>query len=196
VTKDLSKLTLVGWSLGGGIALLALVRHHQKLAKRVKTLCIIDGIAYPQTFPFFVGVFRLPVLGRAIVDACPPEFQARAVLRYCYFDPSLISADQIAEYSRHLRDTAVRQSLIATARSIDTARLSQYSDQLNSLDVPALLVWGREDRVVPLRIGQRLASELRRSQLQVIERCGHMPHEERPSQVITAIRQFNESKLA
>jgi pimeloyl-ACP methyl ester carboxylesterase len=191
VTKDLTKLTLVGWSLGGGIALLALLRHRQELAKRVRTLCIVDGIAYPQTFPFFVGILRLPIVGRAIVGLCPPEFEAHAVLRYCYFDGSLIRADQIAEYSRLWGDTGVRRSLIATARSIDTARLSKYSAQLNSLDLQALLVWGREDRVVPLRIGQRLANELRRSQLRVIEGCGHMPHEERPSQVITAIRQFN-----
>jgi pimeloyl-ACP methyl ester carboxylesterase len=64
---------------------------------------------------------------------------------------------------------------------------------LSSIDVPSLLIWGREDRVVPLQIGQRLARELKHSALSIIERCGHMPHEERPDEVIAAVKRFNQA---
>jgi pimeloyl-ACP methyl ester carboxylesterase len=43
---------------------------------------------------------------------------------------------------------------------------------------------------VPLEIGQQLARELKSSGLKIIEHCGHMPQEERPSDVIAAIKQF------
>jgi pimeloyl-ACP methyl ester carboxylesterase len=190
IRKDLTSLTLAGSSLGGGLALLSLLRHSAELSPRIKSLCIVDGIAYPQKFPFFVGLLRIPILGRALLDVLPPDWHATAVLRYCYFDRSLITNEQIQEYGGHLRKKEVRKCLVQTARSIDTARLSEYIDRLNTIEIPSLLIWGREDRVVPLQIGQRLARELKRSRLKIIEQCGHIPHEERPSEVSAAIKQF------
>jgi pimeloyl-ACP methyl ester carboxylesterase len=190
VRKDLRNLMLVGWSLGGGVALLSLLRHAPELTHRIKKLCIIDGIAYPQKFPFFVGLLRIPFLGPALQRFLPAGALAHAVLRYCYSDCGLITKEQIREYAGHLRKKEVRQALTRTARSINVARLSDYIARINTIDVPALLIWGSEDRAAPLEIGLRLANELRRSRLVVIQRCGHMPHEERPSEVIAAVRQF------
>jgi pimeloyl-ACP methyl ester carboxylesterase len=194
VRKDLKALLLVGWSLGSGIVLLSVLRHPE-LGSRIKSLCIIDGIAYPQKFPFFVGLLRVPMLGHAISEMVPAEVQASSVLKFCYFDKRLITKEQISEYARHLRKKGVRQALMKVARSIDTNRLSEYISQLNTIDLPSLLIWGREDRAVPVEIGYRLAKELKHSSLTVIERCGHMPHEERPDQVIAALRQFNHGQL-
>ncbi len=193
VRRDLKHLTLVGWSLGGGIALLALLRHRLELLGRVKALCIVDGIAYTQSFPFFVGLLRIPALSPLLVNLFSKEIQARAVLRYCYFDSSLITNEQIVEYGSHLRNNSVRRALIKTARSIDPERLARYVAQLSSIEVPSLLIWGREDQVVPLQIGERLARELKHSTMIVVEQCGHMPHEERPEEVISAIRRFNKA---
>ena len=190
VRKDLRNLMLVGWSLGGGVALLSLLRHAPELMPRIKKLCIIDGIAYPQKFPFFVGLLRIPILGPALQRFLPAGALARTVLRYCYSDPRLITKEQFREYAGHLRKKEVRQALTRTARSIDARRLSDYIARINTIDVPTLLIWGSEDRAVPLEIGLRLANELKRSRLVVIEGCGHMPQEERPDEVIAAVRQF------
>ena len=194
IRRNLKSLTLVGWSLGGGIALLALLRHRRELSGRVKALCIVDGIAYPQKFPFFVGLPRIPVLGSALVNFPSAQLLARAMLRFCYFDRSLITHEQIAEYASHLQKETVRRALIKTARSIDVDRLTKYIAQLGLIDVPALLIWGRDDRVVPLRIGQQLATELKHSKLIVVERCGHMPHEERPDEMIAIMQRFFNQK--
>jgi pimeloyl-ACP methyl ester carboxylesterase len=190
IDQDLKNLMLVGWSLGGAVALLSLLRHASELAPRIKKVCIIDGIAYPQKFPFFVGLLRIPILGPALQKLLPAGTLVRAVLRYCYFDPALITKEQVEEYAGHLRKQDVKQALTMMARSIDARRLSDYIARINTIDLPALLIWGSEDRAVPLAIGQRLASELKRSRLVVIDRCGHMPQEERPDQVIAALRQF------
>ncbi len=67
-------------------------------------------------------------------------------------------------------------------------------DALNArfpeLDVPTLLLWGRHDRVVPLWVGERLASDLPRAELQIFERCGHMPPEELPEETLEAVKAF------
>jgi len=190
IAKNLENLTVVGWSLGGGVALLSLLRRSDQLNRRVKALCIIDGIAYPQKFPFFVGLLRTPVFGPALAGVLPAQSWASALLRHCYFDSSLITKEQIDEYGGHLRKKEVRHSLVQTARSIHPERAFEYIGRLNTIEVPSLLIWGREDRAVPLEIGQQLATELRGSSLKVIDRCGHMPQEERPGEVIAAIEQF------
>ncbi|MEQ1857848.1 MAG: alpha/beta fold hydrolase, partial [Longimicrobiales bacterium] len=58
------------------------------------------------------------------------------------------------------------------------------------LDMPALLIWGRSDRVVPLSVGERLARELPKAQLHVLDRCGHLPAEEVPHESFAVVERF------
>jgi pimeloyl-ACP methyl ester carboxylesterase len=189
VRKNLRNVTLVGASLGGGAILLSLLTN-AALKSRVRAISLVGGIAYPQALPFFVGLLRVPLLGELATSLFTARAQAESVLKYCYFDRRLITAGQIDEYARYFARSEVRQALIKTARSIDAENLSEYVARLNTIQVPSLLIWGREDRVVPLRIGQRLARELPKSRLVVIDRCGHMAQEECTGEVTNALRAF------
>ena len=175
VRKNLHNVTLIGKSLGGGIVLLTMIRHSDDLRTRIKRICIIDGIAYPQQFPFFISFLRNPVLGPVLVEGLLPEVQARLVLDYCYFDPTLITDKQVQIYAQPLRRREVRDALQKTARLIDTQRLSKYIPMYKTIDVPSLLIWGRYDRVVPLEIGTRLTRELPQARMVVVDRCGTPP---------------------
>jgi len=56
--------------------------------------------------------------------------------------------------------------------------------------VPALVLWGRQDPVVPLANGRRLAAALPCADLVVLDRCGHLPPEERPAASLRAVTSF------
>ena len=71
VLKDLKRLTLVGSSLGAAIILVALLRNRDELAPRVRALCLIDAIAYPQDFPFIVEILRTPILAPIALRSLP-----------------------------------------------------------------------------------------------------------------------------
>ena len=45
---------------------------------------------------------------------------------------------------------------------------------------PLLLVWGRRDGLVPLRVAQQARALRADLPLEVLEHCGHCPHDERP----------------
>lgn len=194
INNNLKNLMLVGASFGGGAVLLALLRHTAELLPRIQSLCLVDGIAYPQTFPFFVGVLRVPILGPLAAELISPRALAEAVLDYCYFDRNLVFPEQVEEYARIFSRKEVREALIKTARSINTEHLSRYVSQLKTIRVLTLLIWGREDRVVPLSIGQRLSQTLPASRLTIVDQCGHMPQEERPDRVIATLRAFSASQ--
>ena len=182
IMKDLKKLTLVGASLGAAVILLAVLRNKDELAPRVRSLCLIDAVAYPQDFPFFVEIMRTPVLGPLAVNV--PFFVGIPLLGSL---PAILFPPRYARYYARKR---VREALIKTARLINTEHLARYVRRLKTIHLPTLVIWGRNDDVVPLRLGKRLARDLPGSRLIVIDHCGHAPQEECPAEVIAALKEF------
>ena len=56
--------------------------------------------------------------------------------------------------------------------------------------MPTLILWGREDRVIPLEVGERLHEAIGTSRLVVLEECGHMPQGEKPAETLKVIEDF------
>ncbi|PYJ49222.1 MAG: hypothetical protein DME85_00480 [Verrucomicrobia bacterium] len=79
----------------------------------------------------------------------------------------------------------VAQFLDSMVRGDDT-----LDNRLHALTRPTLVVWGRDDKLVPLRFGQRFHQEIANSQLRIIENCGHLPQLECPNEFATAVLQF------
>src|SRR5262245_17473083 len=189
ILKDLRELTLVGASLGATAILLALLRNRVELPSRVRSLCLIAPVAYPQQLPFLVELLRVPVLGPLALN-----------LPFLDILPLVLGPTPAiplpSQYSRYYARRRVREALIKTARVISAERLAHYAHRLETIDVPALLIWGRGDRVVPLRLGRRLERDLPNAHLVVIDHCGHAPQQERPAKVIAALREFVRSDKA
>jgi pimeloyl-ACP methyl ester carboxylesterase len=61
---------------------------------------------------------------------------------------------------------------------------------LGGVAAPALIVWGRDDRVVPLECGERYAKALPRARLHVIEGAGHFVEMERPDELARLVTDF------
>jgi pimeloyl-ACP methyl ester carboxylesterase len=188
--RDFRDLTIIAHSLGATITFIALLNNKDSLLPHIRRLCIIDGVGLNQKFPMFFGAIRSPLVGWLITELPPLDLQVRIILRYCYFDPSRITDAQVQNYVHSLRSPAVRHALRETARLIDADKLSVYSTRLSELHIPCLLIWGKEDRVIPLTQGEQLRRLLPQSTLKVIDHCGHMPHEECPNAVISTIRDF------
>ena len=184
ILRDLKTLTLVGASLGATVVLLAMLRNRDELAPRVRALCLIDPVAYPQEFPFFFEVLRMPILGPLALDyPLVRNFLSAAVGALPVILPT-------PHYSQYYARKRVREALIKTARLVSAENLARYVRRLKTIEVPTLLLWGRRDRVVPLRFGKRLARDLPNARLTVIDLCGHAPHKERPAAVIAALKEF------
>jgi pimeloyl-ACP methyl ester carboxylesterase len=61
---------------------------------------------------------------------------------------------------------------------------------LHRISVPTLLVWGDDDKLVPLPHGTAYKELIPGAQLTVIERCGHVPHVERADAFVAAVADF------
>ncbi len=75
--------------------------------------------------------------------------------------------------------------------AFSSAPRDRYAEaDIRKITVPALLIWGEQDQLVPLDRGKRLASELPNARLEIIPGVGHAPHLERPAAVIPLLLDF------
>ncbi len=63
-------------------------------------------------------------------------------------------------------------------------------NQLPRLQMPALIVWGTEDRVFPAWQAIDAAARLKKGTLKLIPNCGHLPHVEQPKRFVSILSEF------
>lgn len=194
---DLRKLTLIGNSFGGAVSLLVSLRLCKAGLERLKHLILIDSGGYNLHLPTHLKMLRTPILGSLVVHLLPPKLSALTVLKDSYYDDTKITREQIEAYARPIADTGGRHALLETAKQIIPKDYEKLIKEYPRITVPTLIIWGRQDKVIPLLIGRMLDEALPDSKLVVIDQSAHIPQEETPEAVIPLVLKFlHEQKLA
>ena len=63
-------------------------------------------------------------------------------------------------------------------------------DYLKRVKTPSLIIWGRQDAIIPMNSGELYAQALSNSRLHVIDNCGHAPQMEKPQEFLAAVTEF------
>jgi pimeloyl-ACP methyl ester carboxylesterase len=187
---DLKNLTLIGSSYGGAVSLMLATMLCEMDRGRLSKLILIDSAGYDESLPWHLKLFKAPVLGWVTIHVLPGKAFTRRVLRYVYYNRRLITKEQIKAYSQSIRSRAARQALLQTARQAIPKNIDELTPKYKDICVPTLIVWGEEDKVIPLKIGQMLADSIPDSKLVVLPKVGHAPHEEAPEKTIPLIVGF------
>jgi pimeloyl-ACP methyl ester carboxylesterase len=152
----LTRADVGGWSMGGWIAMKLTLDHPEK----VDRLVVYDsaGIYFPATFgPELFSPTDVAGVRRLVETLTPnparmPDFVARAALR-------------------KLKRNAwvIRRSLASMTEGRDLLDF-----RLDNMQRPTLIVWGAQDALIPLSVGERLHQDIPHSVLNVMEGCGHL----------------------
>jgi len=165
----LTRATLVGNSLGGWVAMDFALAHPDK----VNRLVLVDSAGYS---PKRTGG---PPLTRELLQGLNPSTIAgEKQLMSVVFYNKMFSSDQFAE-----------QALTAHLRKNDSYTIDRFIDsilrgedvvdgRLGAIKAPTLVVWGREDALVPLPNGKALAEDIPGAQSVILDSCGHVPQAE------------------
>ena len=188
--NDLQNVRIIGHSYGGGVALVTSIYLAASHPNLQNSLVLIDSIAYPQDLPDFVEVLATPVLGPLLIYTISNTIQVKSLLKKVYFNDALISQSAIDHYAGNLDKPNAKYATLTTARQMLPIDLQQFSNNYSSLTIPTLIIWSKDDEIVPLEIGERLHADLPNSRMVVIKDVGHAVQEEKPSLLLPHLQQF------
>lgn len=194
----LNRFVLAGHSYGGAVSLeLALQMFHGEHLhadalgipseqKRLEGLIVISGAAYPQKMPWHLKGMRSPFAVK-LNQLLPPEAQMRLVLLNLFQNPLLVTREIVRDYAAPMSSPGYHKALHETVKNLVPENFADIGERYRQLQIPTLLIWGENDRIVPVEIGRRLEKDLPNSDLHVLPDCGHMPMHEKPLDVLNII---------
>lgn len=188
--QNLRNLTVVGHSFGGGVALALALDMAGEKNTRLKSLVLMDTIAYKQPLPIFFKILITPGIGELGMTLVPPEVQITEALNIAYHDDKKIPPESISAYAQPLYSLEAKMALRKTVEQLIPPDVESFTVRYKSLNIPTLVVWCEHDEIIPLSDGRRLARDIKTARLQIIKDCGHLPQEERPDDTLAALQGF------
>jgi pimeloyl-ACP methyl ester carboxylesterase len=168
----IARASLVGQSMGGGTAIHFVVEHRE----RVEKLVLVASAGMPNPMPPIAKLFNLPRVGEFFMGLNTDAIRRKGLGDIFIHDRKRITD---AFFEQATRPQKIRQSLevgLAITRKDFFDKLGDEVRQLAELDVPTLIVWGREDKGTPLRCGQEMHRVLKGSRFEVLDDAGHVPN--------------------
>jgi pimeloyl-ACP methyl ester carboxylesterase len=150
--KGPSNLTVVGHSLGGGVALALALDLNRTRPDTLKRLVLIASVAYRQRLRIS-DLVKAPSVGKPAQFAYAPEILVFGGLYASYRDPKKITLDAIRTYALPLHEPAGQHALIKMAEQIVPPNLQAITSRYRTIQQPTFMIWCAEDHVVPLAIG-------------------------------------------
>ncbi|WP_242144077.1 MULTISPECIES: alpha/beta fold hydrolase [unclassified Bacillus cereus group] len=178
-----SNIILIGHSMGGQISLYV-NRLCPDLIKKTILLCSSSylhratlPLIYSSYLPFFHLYVKNWITKRGIVHN----------LMNVVHDHSLIDDEMMEGYAAPFYDNRIFPAL---TRMIRDREGDLPSAELRKIQTPTLLIWGEQDRVVPIQIGERLHKDLPNSKFISYENTGHLLPEEKPEHIYEEVISF------
>lgn len=186
----IDSLTVVGNSMGGNVAL------KMALAKpaRIKSLVLVNAAAFnrfssdttaPQKSPFIFKMLQIKPLA-LLLTRVTPRFLFKMNLKEVYGNPDNFTDTELDRYYYLLRRAGNRE---ATMQRIQNPG-KEIQNILQTIQTPTLIMWGEQDRWIPVAQAHRLHEVLTNSKLVLFPKAGHIPMEEIPLHIADSTLSF------
>lgn len=174
---------LAGFSLGGMVVTEFTLRHPE----RVGRVALLAPAGVGTDLPLSAKLARAPVLGEYLTrvigtrELRPSRRDVARPERHAELDDA---------YLRTIRFEGSRQAVLETIRSVRFHGYDEQFRELGDLGKPVLLIWGRQDAVVPFANSTRVRELVRASAFVAVDDAGHMALYEQPEVVNAALVTF------
>ncbi|MGH9941105.1 MAG: alpha/beta fold hydrolase [Pyrinomonadaceae bacterium] len=186
----LARATLVGSSYGGAVSAVCAL----DCPERVERLVLVGAVSNDDVKKMMLlRLAATPLMGDLL---SPVLMDIRLLVRrrmrkvYAETNGHLLDEDRIAAHHGPLRAASTHRAALRTLRRWSATRIEAEAARIKH---PVLLVWGAQDRDVPLKNGERLHQLIPGSRLFVFPNSGHLPQEERPTEFVSLVSDFCKS---
>jgi pimeloyl-ACP methyl ester carboxylesterase len=180
---NIENAVLAGHSMGGQICMHAA----KKSADRIEKLILLGCCSYiKRANRSLIACSYLPLFTWGMRNWITKKDVKKNLLAVLH-DSKLVTKELIDDYSKPMNEAAFYDSLIRLLRHREG---DMTSDAISEIQQPVLLLWGKEDKVIPVKTGYRLKRDLPNAELIVYEKCGHLLMEEKPVEISNEIIRF------
>jgi 2-hydroxy-6-oxonona-2,4-dienedioate hydrolase len=172
--KGYDHIHLLGNSLGGHVALVHVLKHPEK----IKSLTLTGSS----------GLFE-----NAMGDSYPKRGDYEYIKNktaLTFYDPAMATKELVDEVFEITKNRIKVIKIIALAKS---AIRNNLGEELNQIQIPTLLIWGKNDTVTPPFVAEEFHKLIPNSQLYFIDKCGHAPMMEVPAEFNNILDNFLQS---
>ena len=169
--KNYTNIHLLGNSLGGHVALVYILKHPE----RVKSLTLTGSS----------GLFE-----NAMGDSYPKRGDYEYIKNktaQTFYDPAVATPELVDEVFEITKNRIKVIKIISLAKS---AIRHNLGEELNQIQQPTLLIWGKNDIVTPPFVAEEFKKLIPNSQLHFIDKCGHAPMMEVPVEFNNILEKF------
>lgn len=174
----ITRASLVGNSLGGWTVAAFALAHPEK----VDRLVLVDAAGFAVTGD----------LDPRVINGLNPSTREaiKQVMGLVFYNKQMFANDAAVDAFFARRMSAGDGYTIQ--RFIDSITHGEdvLDNKLAAIKQPTLIVWGREDGLTPLAMGERFKKEIPGSELFIIEKCGHVPQLEKAAEFNAALMKF------
>jgi len=184
------KATLIGNSMGGGIAWGTAILFPERVERLILIDCVPPDVLQQvknESLRTLIAIRDIPFLSYLAISARSKSSMKWALME-CVSDVTLITPE-VVERQYHLsRIKGTTWVLYSTLKHAEEAL--KLKDQFPLIRQPALFIWGEKDIVFPPEVGETLHRAITGSRFRLIEKSGHIPMWETPDEVNQAILDF------
>ena len=185
---DAERFTIAGNSMGGNTAWMFALTYPE----RVDGLALLDASGWPKTAeegestPFIFKLLGNPV-ARAVLKDLDMSSLVRSGLEDSYTDQTFVTDELVERYVSLSRAPGHRETLLGI---MATERTPVTAEKLSAIQVPTLVMWGRDDNLVPVAHAQLFTDAIEGAEQVIYEGVGHLPQEEVAVQSAEDMRAF------
>ena len=184
----IERASLAGCSMGGMVAL----RTALDYPDRVEKLVLVDAAGLGREMCWYVRIVSLPLVGEVLER--PSLGGTRASLKNILYNHSLIQDGFLQEIYRTRKLPGAKQAVLKMIRGAVGLRgvHKQWimTEHLKNLDIPVLIVWGAQDRIIPVHHAYNAAREAPDVELFIFDECGHWPQLEKAHEFNKVVLDF------
>jgi pimeloyl-ACP methyl ester carboxylesterase len=179
---------LVGVSAGGLMCLIAASERPELVSR----LVLVSSAGLGRDINWTLRLLTLPGVDRFVENPSPA--QTRSALEAQVYDPATITPEFVTQIYTTWRQPGTRRAFLRGLRSnitlLGVRRWRRHLRRLSKLAVPVLIVWGAQDKHIPVRHAYRAVRSVAGIRLAVFDRCGHMPPFEQAPEFNRVVGEF------
>lgn len=189
--NKIKNATLIGYSFGGLIALIVCLQLLKlKKPSTIKSLILIDSVSYKPRVVSFVKMVQFPITNKFTLFIIPDSYIAKMFLKTGVFGNHKITKSMVQKYVKYAKLPGGHYTIVETAKHIIPENIDKITVKYKKIKIPTLIIWGEEDKILPVKDGQKLNKDIPNSKLIIFPKCGHIPLDEKPKKTAQEISKF------